>query len=63
MVFTEVFPLTTGIADDARIPSSEGIIIERRRALFVEGNAEENEINLYCQVIRKLQVIQYIVEI
>ena len=35
MVFTEVLktrklvPLTTGIADHARIPSTEGIIIER----------------------------------
>ena len=29
------FPLTAGIADDARIPNSEDMIIERHRALNV----------------------------
>ena len=32
--------LTTGIADDARIPSSEGNIIERHRALLVVGDVK-----------------------
>ena len=33
--------LTTGIADDARIPSSEGMITENHRALLVIGDVEE----------------------
>ena len=32
--------LTTGIADDARIPSSEGNIIERHRAQLAVGDVK-----------------------
>ena len=45
MVFTEFLlknrrtcSANTGIADDAHIPSSERIVIERHRALLVVGN-------------------------
>ena len=34
--------LTTGIDDDARIPCSEGMIIERHRALLVVGDVDES---------------------
>ena len=34
--------LTTGIVDDARIPSSERMVIERHRALLVEDYVEES---------------------
>ena len=33
--------LATRIVDDARMPSSEAMIIERRRALLVVGGVEE----------------------
>ena len=47
------------IADDARMPSSGGIIImiERHKALLVVGDGEESHIYLSRQVIKKLKVI------
>ena len=38
-----VFTVTTGIVDGARVPSSEGMVIERHRALLlVVGDIEES---------------------
>ena len=45
---------TTGIADDARLPSREGMIIEKHRALLVVGDVEKSSIYPSKQ---KLQVI------
>ena len=41
-IFLGYLQLTSGIADDARIPSSEGIMIERHRALLEVGDGEES---------------------
>ena len=39
--------MSTGIiADDAHIPGSEKIVIERHRGLLVEGDEEESQIYL-----------------
>ena len=38
--------LTTVIVNNARVPSSDGVIIKKHRALLVEGDVEESLICL-----------------
>ena len=46
---------TTGIADDARIPSREGIIIEKHRALLVVGDVEKSSMYPSRHALKKLK--------